>query len=387
MRSHPAKRQSGSTLVTVTTLIAILVAIGASASMLGFTSARSTGRSHTWMRTFYLADSGAQIGNARLRASDWDFSKGATLTEVIDCHEVDERIVQRSRDVYEITSISTIGEESSTVEMLVELIQSSLLDGGIQVNVSNGVELKSDKIPVRFTGTADISGQDHDEAGDKNGGNAVRAITVNPVPGKTGVTVEIDVSATPNVTIEGEPQPISNDASNITGFIDQLGSTARNHADYSVWGSTTFSSNEDGRFGTEASPKTVYVNLGDNETLTLQGNFEGHGTLFVDVGKVNDTPVLTLDGTSRWTGLVVLHFRDTVSLTKRPLVDMVGTTDIVGGLVTSFAGSSVDFGNKGNLIHVVGTAGVRYSSKVVARSPGVEDVVERSVKLTSYRVE
>lgn len=369
LAANTRRGEAGSTLVTVTAMVTVLLAIGATVSTLGFASARSTSRSHGWMQSFYLADSGAQIGNARLRAAGWDLPATA-FHEEIDGHPVDVTIVPQTAGVYEITSTSAVRDERSTVEMIVEFIPSSLLDGGVQVNVSNGVEVESDTIPVWLSGTVDVSGYDHDLAGVPTGGAAVRGIAVNPVPGETGVTVEIEVSSTPNVTLEGEPAAVGSDASNLTEFLDRLGSEARTAADVNIWGSTSLDDAMTGVFGTEASPKLVHVDLGDNGNLKLKGSFQGYGTLFIEAGRINDVTALTLDGTAGWTGLVVLHVRDEVNLSRRELIEIVGTNGITGGLVVSLAGPSVDFGRSGKLLRVVGTAIVLYSSRAVASAPG-----------------
>ena len=388
MRVSRSGRTSGAALVTAMALVAFIIMVSAALSALSASSLRSATRSDSWMRAFYLADSGAQIGNAMVRASGPSMPP-TSFVEDIGGEVATVDVQPQSAGIYEIRSSATVQDQQLTVEILVEFIAASLLDGSFQVNISNGVEVQGDTVPVTLKGTVVVSGMNHSSDGallaDQTG--AVNGMALNPVPGATEIDVEIDVASTPNVTLEGDPDALTNGAGNISGTLDTLLATAQTGADVFLSGPTVLDDAATGTLGTAAAPKLTYVSLGDNESLSLIGNFSGHGTLVVDVGRVDDVKVLDFVGSTSWHGLVYVHFRDVVNMQNRALVNMVGTSRIVGGLVTSFTGPSVNFGSKGQMLRVNGTVDLLYSSELVAASPAVPSVVEQSAKVASYKVE
>ena len=379
---------SGVALITSIALVTFLVTVASALGALSANNLRSAGRSDASMRAFYLADSGAQSGNAKLRVAG-GLTEGTSFYETIAGQSAAVDMDPLSTSLHQVRSTATIEAEQVTVEILVEFIENSLLDAGFQVNVSNGVEVQDDEIPVWMTGDTVISGMDHSTTGtllaDQSG--AVHGIALNPVPGETGVDVEIDVRSTPLAVVEGDPQDITNDADNTSETLDNLRNTAQSGADVYLTGASSLDTGDTGSYGTAGDPKTVCVSLGDNESLTIAGEFSGYGTLFIDVGRVDNERVLVFDGTSEWYGLIVVHFRDEVNMTNKALVTFNGTNKVVGGLVTTFSGPSVDFGANGEVLGMNGTDDIFYSSEAVETSPGVSVVVDRSAKMASYKVE
>jgi len=118
----------------------------------------------------------------------------------------------------------------------------------------------------------------------------------------------------------------------------------------------------------------------------MENGFVGHGTLFIDAGSVDNNYVLDLDNNAEWYGLVIVHFREDVSLVDQALVSIWNNSRIVGGVVTYFSDGSLDFGEFGKVLKVHDEADVRYSSGLVADAPGVSTVVGQSARMTSYLV-
>ena len=249
---------SGVALITSMALVTFLVTVAAALAALSTNNLRSMVRSDQWMQAFYLADSGAQAGNVMLR-TDGSAGESTTLYETIGGETATVDVEPLSSSQCRIQSTGTIGAEQVSVEMHVEFILSSLLDGGLQINVSNGVEVQGDRVAVWMGDDSTISGMDHSSTGTQlsDQSAAVYGVALNPVPGETGVDLEIDILSRDTAVAEGEPDRITNQADNISAILQNLRGTAQAEADLYVTGTTRLDSSATGSYGTAEDPALV----------------------------------------------------------------------------------------------------------------------------------
>ncbi len=100
-------------------------------------------------------------------------------------------------------------------------------------------------------------------------------------------------------------------------------------ADVVVTGSTLLEDAANGNYGTAADPVLVYVSLGQNEELRLDGNFEGFGFLVIDAGKNAE---FEMNSNARWNGMVLVRSHGDPSTGNGPLVKLDSNAKIIGSL-------------------------------------------------------
>ena len=207
---------------------------------------------------------------------------------------------------------------------------------------------------------------------------------MSPVPGAPEIDVYVDVAN--GADLEGDPSATANDVTAQSDLIANLANYAAANADVQVVGGATLGNPASGNFGTQANPVLTYVSLGNNEQLHVRQNFEGWGTLVVEVDNATTTTPLYFEDSVVWHGLVVIRFKGEADIPGDALIEFDNSARIVGGLLadfcaegTAFSGSSTIF-DAGN-----GNAGVYYSSEIISSANGVAQVVDTSVRVLSYR--
>jgi len=106
---------SGVALITSIALVTFLVTVASALGALSANNLRSAGRSDASMRAFYLADSGAQSGNAKLRVAG-GLTEGTSFYETIAGQSAAVDMDPLSTSLHQVRSTATIEAEQVTVK-------------------------------------------------------------------------------------------------------------------------------------------------------------------------------------------------------------------------------------------------------------------------------
>jgi hypothetical protein len=385
MSDHLRLRQSGSGLMLILICIAMLLAFSATLTAISVSGVRTVDSSEKWMRAFYLADSGAQDGIARVRASSGNLSP-TSFVENLGGGQASVSIQKPGVDLYRILSTATYLNETRSVEIHVRFTGGLTLPGALSVNVSRGTEVKAGSLRVESQGSSVVSGKDHAADGSlellQNG--ARYGLAMNPVPGKKNFSLELDGGG--SSTVEGFPAPITNTAASQDSILKALRDAALSGAEVSFFGSKTLGDSATGSYGTAGAPRLVYARLGNNNSITMNESFSGYGTLVVEVDKAEADTVLKMSGSAVWHGLVLVYFRNEAEIEGKPLVDLSGDSRLVGGLALFFNSDRIEVSGKGTILKTTGSSSLLYSSLLVNSARGTEGLVAKSAVVTSYRL-
>jgi len=365
--------------------VVALLSLVAASSAVTLTNQKAASEGSRAMRASYLADTGAQIGSFLVRASNGTMP-GMTWNESLCGGVATISVAPVSSTLHRVQSTGNFSGEARTVEIYVESIALFELEGAVQVTIGDGVEVESPTIDFELHGSAIVTGQDHDVHGNLLSGQeeATYGVAMSPVPGAPEIDVYVDVAN--GADLEGDPSATANDVTAQSDLIANLANYAAANADVQVVGGATLGNPASGNFGTQANPVLTYVSLGNNEQLHVRQNFEGWGTLVVEVDNATTTTPLYFEDSVVWHGLVVIRFKGEADIPGDALIEFDNSARIVGGLLadfcaegTAFSGSSTIF-DAGN-----GNAGVYYSSEIISSANGVAQVVDTSVRVLSYR--
>ncbi|MEM7263940.1 MAG: hypothetical protein AAF488_18285, partial [Planctomycetota bacterium] len=84
--------------------------------------------------------------------------------------------------------------------------------------------------------------------------------------------------------------------------------------------------------------------------------------------------------------LIVVRFKGEADIPGSPLIEFDNSAQIIGGLIVDFAAEGTEFTGDSEIFDAGnGNAGVYYSSEVLATANGVDQVVDASVRVLSYR--
>ncbi len=377
--------EDGSVLVYFLCVMLPLLAFAAGACLLSMVSQRAAGASADWARAFYLADSGAQIGNFLLRASNGTMA-ATSREESLGGGTTNIEIDTVSPSLYSVRSTGSISGASETVEMHVEFVSSFDMDGAIQINFDEQVEVSAPEILLELRSSAAILGTDHDAAGavSADQSDASYGIAMSPVPGNVGIEVRLDIAG--GAEVEGTPAQSTSSAPGQSEVFNALMDYARTNADVSISGGMTVTNADNGSYGTAAAPVLVYVDLEDNHTFLMRQNFVGYGTLVIEVGDVTEVPALYMEASTAWYGLVVVNFRGQAEIPGGALIEMENDALILGGLAMNFSGEDAHVTGDGLVFTAEsGNPSVLYSSTILENAVGISEVVPKSARILSYR--
>ena len=380
-------RDAGTAILILLAPAVVLFALVASLTTMSTTGLRATTESRQRMRAFYLADSGAQIGNAVLR-SRGPSADTFSFVEAIDDGQATVNIEKVGYGRYLIRSHSEYLRADETVELQVVFVTEGFeLQGALQVTVENGVEVAG-RIRTLMSGKTLLSGDDHTATGAlaADQSEAVAGLAANPLPGDD---VDFSVETNHDARIQGSPEPVDNDAPSQTAILQDLRNYAKESADVFITGSGRLGTDATGSFGTAGSPKLVHVALDPENKLRLDGDFSGYGTLIVEVDNAKRGSVLEFGDNASWTGVVLVYFRDEAEVAGGELITLSHQSKIIGGLAVHFSGEEVEISGSGKLVHMTGDAQILYSTNVIGSAPGTDQItsIEHSVNVTSYRLQ
>ena len=377
------QRDRGSITISVLAIVIVLFALAAGVTQLSTVAIRASATSNLDMRLFYLADSGAQIGNAIVRANP-SINGNNNFEESIGGGTLDLNIKSQGANGITVTSTGTIDGQQKTIEMVIKVNNDGYQPQGAgEMIVDNGVELEGGGLPIELRDTSTISGQDHAADGTLLAGQsgATHGLAMTDTPG----SMDFSVSQAGGATLEGTPAATMNEAANQRKTIQTLRSYARYNADISLSGSRTLNDTHTGSYGTALAPVLVYVRLGEENTLTLSQGFSGYGTLFIDVREAEEYTSLRLMDTASWHGPVVVNFRGEAEIEGGAAIKLEGSSSIIGGLMVNLTGEEVEIEDNGKLLRTSGTASLLYSSEATSFAPGFSDIGTTTVEIVSYR--
>ena len=364
--------------------VSFLFAVAAALTMLTTANLKASTESKRVMNAFYLADSGAQIGNSLVRSAGGTLAS-TSFTEALAGGTVTVQITDLGGGLYQIQSAASYRGEQSTVEMQVSFDSSGFsLASGVQLSVDPGVEVE-DGLPVALNGLSKISGLDHAADGtplaDQSG--AVLGLGVNTLPENAGFQTTVAAGA----VLEGAPSGTTTSAPNETNVLRALEKYTKDNADVFVSGTTALGSAATGLYGTAATPALVYVDLGTNQMLTMNETFSGYGTMLIKTSRNDNTSALTMAASARWHGLIAISVRGELEVDGGSLVRLQNDARIVGGMTLLVrSGGEIEFEGTGKLLEVSENASVLYSSALVSATPGISTTTSSNVKTVSYRV-
>ena|SRR2546426_7013973 len=382
-RNEHRRGERGSGLAVILIIVTMLLGLSAALTLTSMVGVRAASDSEGGMRAFYLADTGAQIGIAKIRAANW--TQGTTtFTESVASGSAIISITKPAFDLYQVRSTGTCGSYQKLVEVYVRYSGGFSLDGAAAMTFGPGTEIKRSDIPVNVGGGTTISGQDHDLTGALLAvqSEATYALAMNKVPG----TVDFGISGTG--TVEGTPSGTTNNSSGQMSILTALRDNAASSADIVINGSKTLDNVSTGSYGTVLLPKLVYAKLMKDESIVMSESFTGYGTLVIEVQvtAMTDTTVLDMKNFATWNGLVMVYFRDKAKEKGDPLVRLANSARIVGGLSVFFNTNKVQISKSGAFLETSGTAGLLYSKAAIAVAPGVSILTEKSAEVTCYRL-
>lgn len=378
-------REEGSAFVYVLVCLVALLSLTAASSAITLTNQKATSESSRTMRATYLADTGAQIGSFLVRASIATMP-ATTWTETLCGGSVDIAVTPVTASLHRVESTGNFQGELAAVEIHIESIETLNMEGALQVTFGDGVEVEPATINFELHGAATVSGQDHDAYGNliADQTEATYGVAMSPVPGAPTVDVYVDVSG--GADLEGSPTPTANDVGAQSALVANLAAYAAANADVTIVGDATLNNASSGSFGTAASPVLTYVSLGDNEQLHVRQNFEGWGTLVIEVDRATTTTPVYMEDSIRWHGLVVVRFKGEADIPSSPLIELDNFAQIIGGLLVDFAAEGTTFSGDSPVFDAGnGNAGVYFSSEVLSIADGVDQAVAASVRVLSYR--
>lgn len=385
MKPYTRESERGSAIVYSLLIIVLLMGLASSSSMLVVQNQKTSSESLSRTDAFYLADSGAQIGNFLLRANNGTMS-ATTQTSSIGGGSATVAIEPVDPNLYRVVSVGASSDAQETVEMYVEFTDAFDMEGAIQVSIGDSVEVATSEINMSLRASTLISGLDHDASGAilADQSEATYGVAMTPVPGAVGL--DIVVETTGGADLEGSPDPTTNMAEGDGEVFNELLSYARSNADITVTGSDLWNNGDLGNFGTPGAPLLTYVHLGDNETLEMRQNFVGHGTLVIEVDRATTDPSLYMSDSVQWYGLVVIHFKGDAEIPGGQLVHLDNYAMIIGGLSINFSGDDTQTVGSGLVYKATtGNASVRYCSQLLKTAVGIPQVVDRSARVVSYR--
>ena len=338
--------QTGSAMVVVMILMIFLFALAAAMTMTSMVGIKATLESDRGMRAFYLADSGAQVGIAMVRAAGGT-ADDSSFIENISGGNVSVLITKQSPALYQVRSDSNYAGYLSAVEVYVRFSGSFKLPGGYTVMFSRGVALRANSVATSILGNSTISGMDHDPDGSllADQTEAVAGLAMNTVPGKRKFSVDGS-----GPLIEGSPDAINNKAADISSVLKSVRDYAKDYADVKLTGSRFLGSADTGDYGTSTHPKLVYTRLEDNGTLALGEDFQGYGTLVIETNNATTASVLEMRDFASWQGLVVIYLSGAAEVSGGTLVRMSDDSKIIGGLSMFLNTQSTDIKGLGNSI-------------------------------------
>ncbi|MFN0059987.1 MAG: hypothetical protein ACKVX7_16130 [Planctomycetota bacterium] len=383
--SSQRTRERGSALICFLLCLVLLLALSAGASSLGVIEQRAGAESRDHLTAFYLADSGAQLGNFKVRASNGTLG-ATTFDEPLGVGSAHVVIAPVSATVYSITSSATSGVMSETIQMHLELTANFDMEGAIQINVDPSVTIDDDELLLSVRAATSISGADHDASGAllADQSQATYGVALSPIPGYVDVDVVVDISG--GASLAGTPAQTANDVAGQTEVFNDLLTYARSNADIAVTGAASWDNTEIGSYGTAADPQLIYVNLGDNHTLTMRQNFVGHGTLVIESSNQTTVEALHMEDSTFWHGLVIVHFTGNAEVPGSQLVGMYNYATIIGGLSITLAGAGSTVTGSGDIFAGrTGNAAVKYSSAALAAAEGISQVIDYSARVISYQ--
>ena len=168
MHRERNNREQGTVMVYMLICVTFLFSLGSAVTLLCNVELRASNDSTARMRAFYLADSGIQVASAELRATGT--SMGATtLNETIGGHSTTIDIVPLDPNTFEVTSIGTVDGVTATVIMNMEFTATFEMEGALQINVGNGVEVTTPTLDIELNAATMISGLDHSPTGEELG--------------------------------------------------------------------------------------------------------------------------------------------------------------------------------------------------------------------------
>ena len=372
-------RECGSSLLVFLIPLSFLLALSAALSFLTVANSKAMSASTNGMRAFYVADSGAQAANALVRSTGTSMQP-TTLEETLNGGTAIIDIEAVSTELFKITSHGTYDGDEATVEIHVAFeSQNFLLQSGVEVNIGRNVHFGSD-FQVRLDSNALISGFDHDANGNAlaDQSNAVPGLAMHEAPGN-----ETLVTLLSNAVIEGSPTGVSRDTDTQATALSDIRDHARDNADIFISGSRTLTDAHNGSYGTATDPVLVKVRLGEESTLRLDSNFEGYGTLVIDISEVEEgTPVQMLSN-AKWHGLVIVRLSGEAELEGSSLVRMDSNSAIIGGLGVLLDGTPED---GGQFIDMHNDSKILYSTELISSAPGTEVASgDNSANVVSFR--
>ena len=377
------RRDVGFALLAFLGLITVVAAATAAVGMLCVVESRAASEGDRRMRSFYLADTGAQIANALLTDSGGSLGS-SNFQESLAGGSVDVDIVQNGM-AYQVTSTGNYDGELQTVVMQVQFTAAFDMEGAIQVNFGEGIEVTAGAIPFSLSAASELSGMDHDADGNllADQSNATYGLAMAPIPGALDVDVFVDIAN--GAELEGSPEATTSEAEGDVAVFNQLIVHARNNADIQVTGTSSWRNPDNGSYGTAADPQLVFVDLADGETLRMYQNFVGHGTLVISVGETTTAPALLMEDSTEWHGLVVIEFRGQAEVPGGGLVEMQNFAQIIGGLSVNFSGENTTFAGTGDVVDLSsGFPHILYSSELTNSASGVAQVVDYSSEVIAY---
>jgi hypothetical protein len=374
------KREAGSAMVVVMVLMVFLLALGGAMTMTSTVGLRANRESDREMRAFYLADSGAQMGIAKVRASGATMDDSSFIDNIAG-GSVSVAITRESPVLYRIWSNAAYEGASRSVEVHLRFEGGFNLPGGYTIMFSRGVSIRSSTVTSRIDGDATISGLDHapDATLLADQTKAVAGLAMNTVPGRR----KIALSGT-SANIEGLPNPINNTAANIGAVLKSVRDYAKDYADLKLTGSRTLGTADNGSYGTPENPTLVYVRLEDNGTLTLHENYQGYGTLVVETEESEHSSVLHMRDFASWHGLVLIYLRGGAEIDGGTLVRARDDSKIIGGLAMYLNTRFTDIRGLGAFYDGSERAAVLHSSDLLSTARGTGTVL--SAEVVCYRL-
>lgn len=379
------RNERGSALLYALLIIMLLMGLASSASMLVVQNQKSSTDSQSRNDAFYLADSGAQIGNYLLRSNGGSLA-ATTLTESIGDGTVTVGIQPLNPNLYRIQSMGTASGTQESIEMHVEFPTYFKMEGALQINFSESVEVSATDVALELESSSVISGLNHDDTGAllADQSQATYGVALKTLPGE--VAFDITMSSGSGADLIGMPLATTSTATGNAEIFNSLLAYSRSNADVSQSGDTTLGDSDTGSYGTPGTQLLTYVSLGDNESLTLDHTFMGYGTLVVEVDRATTECPVTFRDSAKWHGLVVVHFTGEADVSGKSLILLRDSSEIIGGLSVNFTGDNIDFASDGLIYEAnSGSAALRYSSTLTQNAVGISQVLPGSARVVSYR--
>ena len=308
--------------------LSFILALAGAVSAVTANGLKATSRSTDRMTAFYEADAAAQVGNFLIRTTGISM-EATSFQETIGGHSVQVDVTEEDVGLYKVTSTSDVNGQASTVELWVNFDQEDVVvapQGGFETNIGDGVNLDGD-LKVELDSNAIISGFDHDADGNLLGDQT------DGVPGlamhATVDNRDFQTLTLSNSEIVGTPQATVNDGDNHADSMRSLHDIALATADVIVTGSTLLEDAANGNYGTAADPVLVYVDLGQNEELRMDSNFEGYGLMVIDAGK---NASVEMNSNAQWNGMILVRTHGDPSGGNGPIIVMNSNATIIGNL-------------------------------------------------------